>query len=111
MTIYRIYQENGHRAGFWVQHRKWSNTCARVVRIAGREAGRLPGAPPRHAGAAVEMLMFDIRSGRPLHEACGSDDGEAAAAAAAVRVTAKAAADVDDAAPVHRPDAPPLDPA
>jgi hypothetical protein len=68
MTIYRLYQENGQRADFWVQHRSWSNSCARVISVARRESGRLPGAPPRYGEAAVVMLMFDVRSGRPLHD-------------------------------------------
>ena len=69
MTIYRLYQQNGHRAGFWVQHRTWGNTCGRVVSIAGRDAGPLPGAPPRHDEAAIVMQLFDVRSGRTLEHA------------------------------------------
>jgi hypothetical protein len=69
MTLYRLYQQNGHRAGFWVQHRTWSNTCGRVVSIAGRDCGPLPGGPPEHDGAPVVMHLFDIRSGRMLDRA------------------------------------------
>ena len=28
MTILRLYSDNGHCAGFWVQHRNWPNACA-----------------------------------------------------------------------------------
>ena len=68
MTIYRMYEENGERAGFWVQHRKWSNACAQVRSIDGRDSGPLPGASPRHNEAAVVVHVFDIRSGRPMSE-------------------------------------------
>jgi hypothetical protein len=56
MTLYRLYQQNGNRTGFWVQHRTWVNTCGRVVSIGGD-------------GAAVVMELFDIRSGRALAHA------------------------------------------
>jgi hypothetical protein len=68
MTLYRIYAENGHRAGFWVQHRTWQNVCAQIQTIAGNDAGPLPGAAPNHNHAPIEMQMFDVRSGRPLHD-------------------------------------------
>jgi hypothetical protein len=68
MTIYRMYEENGERAGFWVQHRKWSNACAQVRTIDGRDCGPLPGASPRHNEAAVVVRVFDIRSGRPISD-------------------------------------------
>ena len=66
MTIYRLYSENGDRAGFWVQHRSWSNACALVRSVAGRSAGRLPGPAPHHNGAEVVVEAFDVRSGRPI---------------------------------------------
>ena len=53
MTIYRLYAENGHRAGFWVQHRSWNNICAQVQSIAGHSCGALPGRAPLHDNAAV----------------------------------------------------------
>ena len=69
MTIYRLYAENGNRAGFWIQHRSWENACAQVTSIAGRDMGRLPGTAPTHDGAAVLVSTFDVRSGRKLtHE-------------------------------------------
>ena len=66
MTIYRLYAENGHRAGFWIQHRTWENHCARVERVAGLESGTLPGNAPLHGQAAVQVIEYDVRSGRPL---------------------------------------------
>jgi len=66
MTIYRLYAENGHRAGFWIQHRTWDNACARVENIAGRDCGALPGRAPLHDHAQVQVSGFDVRSGRPL---------------------------------------------
>jgi hypothetical protein len=64
MNIYRLYIENGNRAGFWVQHRTWTNTCAHVQTVAGRQIGSLPGVAPLHDGAEVRIWMFDVRSGR-----------------------------------------------
>ena len=64
VTIYRLYSENGNRAGFWVQHRSWSNLCARVHSIGGQQSGRLPGEPPLHSGAPIGIECFDVRSGR-----------------------------------------------
>ena len=66
MTIYRLYAENGHRTGFWVQHRTWGNTCAQISSIAGRRAGALPGSPPLHDNARVLARTYDVRSGRPI---------------------------------------------
>jgi hypothetical protein len=66
MTIYRLYAQNGDRAGFWVQHRTWSNLCAQVQSVAGREAGRLPGAVAQAGDAPAQMRGFDVRSGRPM---------------------------------------------
>jgi hypothetical protein len=66
MTIYRLYVQNGDRAGFWVQHRTWSNACARIQTIAGQRNGPLPGAAPRHEEAEVVVEAFDVRSGRPI---------------------------------------------
>ena len=66
MTLYRLYAENGNRAGFWVQHRSWSNMCAQVQTIAGQTTGALPGSAPLHDNAEVQMTVFDVRSGRPL---------------------------------------------
>ena len=63
VTIYRIYVDNGNRAGFWVQHRSWDNKCGHVESIAGQAAGAL-GATD--GSDAVAMRMFDIRSGRPI---------------------------------------------
>src|SRR5207248_2911932 len=51
VSIFRIYVENGHCAGFWVQHRTWRNICAQVQSIAGKQFGRLPGVAPMHEGA------------------------------------------------------------
>ena len=82
MTIHRIYAENGDRAGFWVQHRDWANTCAQVQSVAGQEAGALRGSGLAAAAATsaaasslseamslpapVLMHVFDVRSGRRL---------------------------------------------
>jgi hypothetical protein len=66
VTIYRLYAENGHRAGFWVQHRSWSNTCAQVQSVAGRSEGALPGPAPQYDHSEVLMRVFDVRSGRPI---------------------------------------------
>ena len=66
MTIYRMYAENGNRAGFWVQHRTWSNTCAFVQTVAGREEGSLPLALPTGETLDVLMQIFDVRSGLTL---------------------------------------------
>lgn len=66
MTIYRIYTEHGNRAGFWVQHRSWSNACAQVQSIAGQCNGKLPGYAPLHDNAEVVIRGFDVRSGRPV---------------------------------------------
>ena len=66
MTIYRIYTENGNRAGFWVQHRSWGNLCAQVESIAGRSEGKLPD-PPTDDCAEIMMRVFDVRSGRRVN--------------------------------------------
>jgi hypothetical protein len=66
MSIFRLYADNGDRAGFWVQHRTWRNTCAQVRSIAGKPFGRLPGNAPTHAGADVVLRSYDVRSGRPI---------------------------------------------
>ncbi len=66
MTIYRMYVDQGNRAGFWVQHRSWPNACARVDSIGGLESGRLPGRAPNHDDAEVRIRGFDVRSGRPV---------------------------------------------
>ena len=66
MTIFRLYVENGDRAGFWVQHRNWRNICARVLSVGGRQLGRLPGKPPNYGLPDVRVRWYDIRSGRPV---------------------------------------------
>jgi hypothetical protein len=66
MSIFRLYADNGHCAGFWIQHRTWRNTCAQVRSIAGKQSGRLPGLAPMHGGAQVVLLSYDVRSGRPI---------------------------------------------
>jgi hypothetical protein len=71
MTIYHMYTNNGNRAGFWVQHRTWSNTCAQVQSIAGQRFGKLPGIAPLHDHAEVHMSVFDVRSGRPMQPGPG----------------------------------------
>ena len=63
MNVYRLYAQNNHRAGFWVQHRTWCNTCAHVQTIAGKSSGTLPGLPDL---AEVVVSIFDVRSGRPI---------------------------------------------
>jgi hypothetical protein len=65
VTIYRLYTENGNRAGFWVQHRTWGNVCAQIQSIAGQTEGKLPD-PPTDDCARVLMRVFDVRSGRPV---------------------------------------------
>jgi hypothetical protein len=66
MTIFRIYVENGDRADFWVQHRSWRNTCARVLTVGGLQLGRLSGSPPNYGLPDVRVRWHDIRSGRPV---------------------------------------------
>jgi hypothetical protein len=66
VTIYRIYEQNGHRAGFWVQHRSWKDSCAQVQSIAGQKEGRLAGSPQPEDSDCVLMRVFDVRSGRML---------------------------------------------
>lgn len=66
MTIYSMYAHNGNRAGFWVQHRSWSNTCAQVQSVAGQRGGKLPGDAPLYGNAEVLIRGFDVRSGRPV---------------------------------------------
>src|SRR5262245_13322475 len=76
MTLYRLYSQNGDRAGFWVQHRTWANACARVQTIAGKRSGRLPGSSPRHDDAEIVIETFDVRSGRrmgPGNPQCPAD--------------------------------------
>lgn len=74
MTIYRMYEQNGNRAGFWVQHRGWDNACALVLSVGGSGAGPLPGRPPSHGGAAVIVRHHDVRSGRVLATGVRLDD-------------------------------------
>ncbi len=64
MTLYRLYCENGNRAGFWVQHRSWRNLCARVQSIGGQKIGPLPGRSPFYDDAPIRITCFDVRSGR-----------------------------------------------
>ena len=66
MTLFRLYVENGHRAGFWVQHRSWTDRCAQVRSIGGRTCGALPGAAPLHDNAEATIESFDVRSGRKI---------------------------------------------
>jgi hypothetical protein len=66
MSIYRLYMQNSNCAGFWIQHRTWSNACARVQSIAGHFRGVLPGEPGGEAGPDVLVQRFDVRSGRPV---------------------------------------------
>ncbi len=66
MTIYGLYNQNGRRSGFWIQHRSWGNICAQVRSIAGASSGALPGHAPLYDNAKVIMQVFDVRSGRPL---------------------------------------------
>jgi hypothetical protein len=66
MTIFGIYVQGGNRAGFWVQHRGWTNMCARVESIAGKSGGKLPGIAPLYGNASVLVSGFDVRSGRPI---------------------------------------------
>ena len=74
MSIYRLYEQNGNNAGFWVQHRSWSNACARVMSIGGRAMGPLPGRAPLHDAATVIIQGFDIRSGRRAELGPALDD-------------------------------------
>ena len=67
MKIVRLYAENGHCAGFWVQHRTWSNACARVASINGRRSGELPEGDELRGDLDIALESFDVRSGRALH--------------------------------------------
>jgi hypothetical protein len=69
MTIVRLYAENGDYAGFWVQHRRTPNACARVTSINGRRSGELPEGDELRGEFDVAMESFDVRSGRQLHAA------------------------------------------
>jgi hypothetical protein len=66
MSIYRLYAQNGQSAGFWIQHRSWSNACAWVQSVGGRRRGALPGRAPFHNYVEVAMQGYDVRSGRPM---------------------------------------------
>ena len=66
MNIYALYVQNGNRAGFWIQHRKWQNKCAQVLSIGGISSGRLAGFPPDYGHAPVDISCFDVRSGRSV---------------------------------------------
>src|SRR2546430_474664 len=83
MNIYALYARNGNRAGFWVQHRTWSNLCAYVRLVAGQESGSLPASvtlydQAHQAPAAVQIRAFDVRSGRPaLPSTYAFDPGDA----------------------------------
>jgi hypothetical protein len=66
MTMRRMYTDNGNRAGFWVQHRSWRNTCGQVQSVAGHQAGKLPDAGPLPDDPDVIIQCFDVRSGRPV---------------------------------------------
>src|SRR6188768_772895 len=66
VTLYRLYAANGNRAGFWVQHRTWTDSCAQVQSIDGRKEGALPGDAHAYDAADVMMRVFDVRSGRPI---------------------------------------------
>ena len=66
MNIYSLYTQNGNRAGFWIQHRKWQNKCAQVHSIGGVSIGSLPGFPPNYGHAPVAVSCFDVRSGRSV---------------------------------------------
>ena len=75
MTIYRLYTQNGNCAGFWVQHRQWTNACARVDSVNGRRFGALPHDAETRADAAIVMQSFEVRSGRPVEpESLPADD-------------------------------------
>lgn len=73
MTIYRMYAENGNRAGFWVQHRTWKENCAQVVSIGGMQDGKLRGSGPHFDHAEVVLRGYDVRSGRPVQLASSPD--------------------------------------
>jgi hypothetical protein len=77
MTVFRLYEQNGNCAGFWVQHRLWTNTCARVITVNGTRFGELPHGDKRHPDAAFTLEAFDVRSGRPSDPAipCADDNG------------------------------------
>ena len=78
MNIYAMYATNGNRAGFWVQHRSWSNLCAHVGSVGGQAAGALPVNAPPNGDAPVQIRVFDVRSGRPaLPETYAFDPGDA----------------------------------
>ena len=82
MTIYGLYERNGNRAGFWVQHRTWNNMCARVQSIDGPLAWDNPAlhakgaiAPaPGYRLQIVEIAVGrdgfdgDVRANRPKDE-------------------------------------------
>src|SRR5688572_251154 len=66
MTLFRLYSENGHYAGFWVQHRLWANACARLTSINGRCSGKLREDVELRGDCEITLESFDVRSGRRL---------------------------------------------
>ncbi|MEO6435390.1 MAG: hypothetical protein ABIP55_06465 [Tepidisphaeraceae bacterium] len=74
MTIYRLYVQNGNRAGFWVQHRTWTNACAIVRSVGGQRTGQLPGAAAVQEEAQIIADTFDVRSGRRVQAAAAPHD-------------------------------------
>ena len=77
MTIFRIYEQNGSSAGFWVQHRRWRNACARVHSVSGQLEGLSTTGVDIDLSrdTIVTMELFDVRSGRPVdYERVPPDD-------------------------------------
>lgn len=66
MTIFRLYTQNGDCAGFWVQHRRWKNTCALVLSVCGLRAGELPVSESYQHKTKIMLECYDVRSGRPI---------------------------------------------
>ncbi len=83
MTIHRLYAENGDRAGFWVQHRDWSNTCAQVQSVAGQAAGALKGDVATAAVATGAVATGAVATGAVATVATAPSAPEAPAARAA----------------------------
>ena len=54
LNIYEMFRRHGG-AGFFVRRNSWGHelTAARVVLVAGLEAGELPGTPPYHGNPEV----------------------------------------------------------
>jgi len=66
MTIYRMYADNGNRAGFWVQHRSCATRARKWKALPGSELENCPATLHFTTMRLSWCDAFDVRSGRPL---------------------------------------------